>query len=73
MSRRNSGRSTTGEPAVPYYLGTPFQEAVKHLRLTARRVLDERATFADLSEAWSIVQAEYDVLNARAGKSGGGR
>lgn len=48
---KNSGRSTTGEAAVPYYLGSPAQEAAKHLRLSAARFLSERATVGDVDEA----------------------
>jgi len=48
---KNSGRSTAGEAAVPYYLGTPAQEAAKHLRLTATRFLSERASVSDVDEA----------------------
>jgi len=47
---KNSGRSTTGETAVPYYLGTPAQEVAKHLRLTVTRFLSERASVGDVDE-----------------------
>lgn len=52
MARKiNSGRSTTGEPAVPYYVESPVREAAKHLRLTATRFLAERASSCDLDAA----------------------
>lgn len=48
---KNSGRSTTGEAAVPYYVESAPREAAKHLRLTATRFLAERATAGDVDEA----------------------
>ena len=54
----NRGRSTTGEAAVPYYRGTPLQEAVKHLRLTCTRYLADRASLEDIDEAMAMVRAE---------------
>lgn len=53
--RKNAGRSTTGAPAVPYYVESPVMEAVKHLRLTATRFLSHRASHADLDEAIRIL------------------
>ena len=50
----NRGRSTTGEAAVPYYIGSPQKEAAKHLRLTAARFLDDRATVSDVDEAVKV-------------------
>lgn len=41
------GRSTTGEPALPYYVESPAREAAKYLRLTATRFLAERASSRD--------------------------
>jgi hypothetical protein len=51
---KNAGRSTTGEAAVPYYPGSPAQEAAKHLRSTAARFLSNRATVGDVDEAIKI-------------------
>lgn len=55
----NRGRSTTGEAAVPYYLGTPVTEAAKHLRLTLTRFLADRASFKDVHEAMEILRNAY--------------
>ncbi len=54
MSKRNAGRSTTGEAAVPYYVESPLREAAKHLRLTASRFLSERASAREVDEAVQI-------------------
>jgi hypothetical protein len=56
IGRKNSGRSTTGEAVVPYFPGTPIQEAAKHLRLTATRFLAERASLAEVHQAISFFQ-----------------
>lgn len=48
---KNSGRSTTGEASVPYYVESAPREAAKHLRLTAARYLAERATAGEVDEA----------------------
>ncbi len=49
--RRNAGRSTTGEAAVPYYVESPRREAAKHLRLMMTRFLAERAAPGEVDEA----------------------
>ena len=53
---RNAGRSTTGEPAVPYYSESPEREAAKYLRLTAARFLSRRASAREVDEAIKIWQ-----------------
>src|SRR5689334_23176197 len=62
MARSNAGRSTTGEPKVPYYRGTPTQEAAKYLRLTVTRYLNDRANFSEIEEAMDMLRdaAEAD-------------
>ena len=66
-SRKSSvGRSTTGEPAVPYYVEAPAREVAKYLRLTAARFLSERASIREVDEAIKIWQ---DVTR----KSGSGK
>lgn len=57
----NAGRSTTGAPAVPYYVESPIREAVKHLRLVASRFLAMRATAGDLDEAILIFNATSEA------------
>lgn len=57
----NSGRSTTGKAAVPYYLSTPAKEAAKHLRLTVTRYLADRATLDDIHEAVAMLVREAPV------------
>jgi hypothetical protein len=54
--KSNAGRSTTGGPAVPYYIESPAREAAKHLRLTVTRFLSERASARELDEAIKIWQ-----------------
>lgn len=56
MARSNAGRSTTGEPKVPYYRGSERVEAAKHLRLTVTRYLAERANFSEVEEAMDILR-----------------
>lgn len=56
MASNNRGRSTTGEAAVPYYLGTPAQEAAKHLRLTVTRYLADRASLREIEEAMAMLR-----------------
>jgi len=56
--RSNAGRSTTGEAAVPYYRSTPAKEAAKHLRLTVTRYLADRASLAEVNEAWALFVGE---------------
>lgn len=66
---RNAGRSTTGEAAVPYYVGSPITEAAKHLRLTVTRFLSERASEAEVDEAysfWLSARAKRDAQSATA-------
>ena len=67
MGKGNSGRSTTGGPAVPYYRGSDIQEAAKHLRLTVTRFLADREPFATVEQAMSMLR---DAVQAkRAGES----
>jgi len=54
--KSNAGRSTTGEPAVPYYVEAPVREVAKHLRRTAARFLSERASVREVDEAFKIWQ-----------------
>lgn len=51
---KNSGRSTTGGPKVPYYSESDEREAVKHLRLTCTRFLTGHASRKDIDEAINI-------------------
>ena len=46
---------------MPYYLGTPVVEAVKHLRLTAHRYLTGRANLNDIEEAVAILRSVAPV------------
>lgn len=58
----NRGRSTTGEPAVPYYVQSPEREAAKAIRLVANRFLSDRASARDLDEAiafWNSARAAH--------------
>jgi hypothetical protein len=64
----NAGRSTTGEPAVPYYIESPVREAAKHLRLTSARFLAERATARELDEAIKIWQDVTGKSEPKAAK-----
>lgn len=57
MATNNRGRSTTGEPAVPYYVQAPHIEAAKHLRLTVTRYLADRASLRDVEEAWTMLRS----------------
>ncbi len=52
----NRGRSTTGGPAVPYYPGTPVEEAAKHLRLMVTRFLAKRASLKEIEEAMAMLR-----------------
>lgn len=51
---KNSGRSTTGGPKVPYYSESDEREAVKFLRLTCTRFLTGHVNRKDIDEAISI-------------------
>jgi len=58
MARRNSGRSTTGERKVPaFYPTTPDRDAAAHLRLTSMRYLTDRASRAEVDEAYRMFAA----------------
>lgn len=63
--KSNAGRSTTGEPAVPYYVEAPAREVAKHLRLTAARFLSERASIREIDEAIKMWQ---EVTKSGPGK-----
>ena len=54
---KNSGRSTTGGPKVPYHPRSRLVEAAKHLRLTTSRFIDERALFSEVEEAMSMLRS----------------
>jgi hypothetical protein len=62
---KNAGRSTTGEPTVPYYLGTPAQEAAKHLRLTVSRYLAARASFSEIEKAMDMLREAVETTALR--------
>lgn len=61
MAPNNRGRSTTGDPDVPYYVRGAHIEAAKHLRLTVTRYLAERASLADIEEAMTMLRAAAPV------------
>lgn len=63
---KNAGRSTTGEPNVPYYIQSPHIEAAKHLRLTVTRYISDRASLREIEEAMSMLRAAHAV-GAEAG------
>jgi len=60
MPKNNKGRSTTGEPSVPYYRSTPDKEAAKHLRLVVGRYLRDCAAFHEVAEAWQMFTQEVN-------------
>lgn len=70
MARSNRGRSTTGEPQVPYYRQAPHIEAAKHLRLTVTRYINDRASLADVEEAMVMLRAEAPVAGERGHRKG---
>lgn len=70
MATNNRGRSTTGEPAVPYYLSTPAKEAAKHLRLTTTRYLADRASLNDMKEAWVMFLSTQPVVGEKGYRDG---
>lgn len=57
VARSSRGRSTTGEAAVPYYVGGETTEAAKYLRLTITRWLAQRASMADIDQAIGMLHA----------------
>jgi hypothetical protein len=58
---KNSGRSTTGAPKVPYQPGSPHLEAARHLRLTVTRYINERASLSEIEEAMAMLRAVAPV------------
>jgi len=62
---KNAGRSTTGEPRVPYYVQAPHIEAAKHLRLTVTRYIKDRALFREIEDALDMLR---DVAGVRVKK-----
>jgi len=57
---KNSGRSTTGGPAVPYYPASQRIEAAKYLRLVVTRYINDRASLREIDEAMTFLrQALY--------------
>ena len=52
----NKGRSTTGEPQVPYYRQSDRIEAAKHLRLTVTRYLAGREPIDSVREAMKLLE-----------------
>jgi hypothetical protein len=67
MSR---GRSTTGGPAVPYYVRASHIEAAKHLRLTVTRYIADRASLDDIREAMALLVAATPVAGERGYRMG---
>ena len=61
----NRGRSTTGEPAVPYQIRAPHIEAAKHLRLIAGRYINDRATLREVEEAMVMLRQVAPVAGDR--------
>jgi hypothetical protein len=67
---KNAGRSTTGDPKVPYYLSSPHIEAAKHLRLTVTRYINERANLNDVEEAMVMLRSAAPVKGDRGHREG---
>lgn len=69
---KNAGRSTTGEPKVPYYIQSQHIEAAKHLRLTVTRYISERASLREIEEAMSMLRSEAPVQGEAGYRHDGG-
>ena len=60
---KNAGRSTTGEPKVPYYIQAPHIEAAKHLRLTVTRYINDRAALREVEEAMALLRSAVSTTS----------
>jgi len=65
---KNAGRSTTGDPKVPYQIRAPHIEAAKHLRLTVTRYINDRAALREVEEAMVMLRQVAPVAGERGAR-----